>query len=140
MDGWKHSFGFVGVALLVASFFTGNHTVDIHLHDTYYVIATRFLLATTGGWSLLCWLLYQLLRKRSASAPLTVLHVVLSLLFVVVLFVVPLLFRSSPRRYVDLSSFRNGQRAIVLATLGFVLGQVLFFANTLLALVGRGRK
>jgi hypothetical protein len=46
------------ITLLVASFFTLNETLDIHLHDTYYIIPTTY-----AGWAivlflLILWLIY----------------------------------------------------------------------------------
>lgn len=133
---WPHGFLLGGIALFIAACFVTRHTTDVHLHDTYFIVHTAHLLAATGVWFLLCWLLYLPLRRRKPWAVLTALHLLLSLLFAVVMFVAPLL-RHSPRHYVDFSAFQNDQQAIFLATLDFVLGQVLFLVNVVMALVRR---
>ena len=72
------------LALLVASFFTANQTLDVHLHDTYYVFDQPTLLWALSFGLFLLWLLYEVNKRFLYSRQLTRVHVWVTLAGVVV--------------------------------------------------------
>ncbi|RFM35422.1 hypothetical protein [Chitinophaga silvisoli] len=52
-----HLFLLIAIVLFVVSFFHFNTSLDIHLHDTYYIIAIRTLYQ---GFAIIFWLLWTI--------------------------------------------------------------------------------
>jgi len=137
-----------GLVLVVASFFVGQkETVDIHVHDTYYVIAQGHVLLLFAFIVWVLWFLYLLTRKALYSKSLTWTHVAITLLAILVLIFV-LYFNSDtfparPRRYLDFSGwtsygqFSRNMRVIAFSIFGLLLGQITFLINLVLGLFKR---
>lgn len=77
----------VAVAYFICSLFSGWTTVDIHLHDTMYVITVKQLLWMIAAAYLFLWVLYKLTDRLLAFEPLKVLHIIISIIapFIMVL-------------------------------------------------------
>jgi heme/copper-type cytochrome/quinol oxidase subunit 1 len=132
--------------LVLASFtLTQDRTIDIHLHDTYYVIAQGhvFIFLAFIVWFL--WFLYLLTRKVLYSKTLTWIHVVTTLL--TLLFLLSLLnfggdiFNLSSRRYLDASNwttfnrYEQGMRRIAYTLIVLLLGQIVFVVNLIVGII-----
>ena len=132
-----HLFAIAELIFFVVGLLIGPETIDIHLHDTYYVIGYStacFYLCTLF---LIFWTVYLLFRNLLFHPALTWLHVIVTLVFLSVLFGMSLQSTNGtlvPRSYVDIQSLRR--KAIVLNTLAlvFLVAQLAFLFN----LVGGG--
>ena len=137
-----------GLLLVLASFImTQERTVDIHLHDTYYVIAQGhvFIFLAFIVWVL--WFLYLLTRKLLYSKTLTWIHVIITLL--TLLFLLFLLnfggdtFNPTPRRYLDASNwttfnrYEQGMQWIAYTLLALFLAQIIFIVNLIVGIIKR---
>ena len=122
-------------------------TVDIHLHDTYIVIAQAHVMWLFTSMVWLLWLLYLLTRKLLYSQSLTWVHVIITLVTVVLL-VFPLYFGSSmfeaPVRrendHSNWSAFEEYSRNIKIFSYciaALIFGQVTFAINLVAGLFKR---
>lgn len=128
-------FGTFGFVLLGLSFLPNKHTVDIHLHDTYYIIGADLIFIFLGCFSLLIWMIYQLFKKRQYSSLLTNLHTVVT--FGCVIFLFCYANSGTPRRYMDFSAYRFLDSAVSLTMLTFLSAQLLFLFNIIAGLLKR---
>src|SRR5687767_13087330 len=96
------------LGILIASFFAFGRTFDIHLHDTYFIIAIAPLFWVTVFLLLIIWSLYLLTKQFLFSKILTWIHIILTVATSV--FLVGISFYSNdsykglagmPRRYFD---------------------------------------
>ncbi|HYE54987.1 MAG TPA: hypothetical protein VD996_09100 [Chitinophagaceae bacterium] len=76
-----HLLLFAGIVFVLLSFFANNqnNTLDLHLHDTYYIIATMHVLWALAFLALLTWTLYTVTSGFLYSKVLTWAHVGLTL-------------------------------------------------------------
>jgi len=127
-----------GILLIATSFFIlkGNNTVDLHYHDTYFVIAHThvFWLLAIGAFVL--WTIYLLTEKRLYSKTLSWLHITITILMLLMLAISLYLKQGqselTPRRYSeygDWDSFMNLTRydKILFIAIAFILIAQLFF-------------
>jgi cytochrome c oxidase subunit 1 len=105
------------VLLLITSFFPLQSTLDLHLHDTYFVIAVSHITWVLSLFLFLMWGIYRLLSEVLFSRVMTWLHVLLTVIPLVIIMII--IIRQSlsipagmPRRYVDYnwSAFESFQR------------------------------
>jgi hypothetical protein len=130
-----------GLAFLITSFFIQKRTIDIHVHDTMYVLAGASLLwfAAIGVYAL--YGVYLLTNKFLFSCWLTWLHVVLTILALTIVICFPLF--ATQRRYLDLSSvnsynrFSEAAKIIQPAQIAFLFAQVLLVVNIVAGMVKR---
>ena len=95
----------VALILVLSSIFVSNenNSVDIHIHDTYFVIGLGYFFGLLAIIFLFLWMIYLLTNKLLYSEALTRLHVMVSILALV--FVVFIVFfgdnfsTPKPRRY-----------------------------------------
>jgi hypothetical protein len=128
--------GILGLFLFIVSFFTNNQTVDIHIHDTYFVIAQSYFLAIVGLLLLFIWMLYAITKRILWKKSLSVIHIFLSLLFLLFLATLPLWYHiPTIKASFDEAmwrEFRNFQKLntlIVLVIFSFILVQLIYFVN-----------
>ena len=55
------------ILILIASFFSFEQTLDIHLHDTYFVITLRQIFRYATIALLVLWVLYKLTNRSKFS-------------------------------------------------------------------------
>jgi cytochrome c oxidase subunit 1 len=132
------------VLLLVFSLFMGDRTLDIHLHDTYYVIGYAHIFLALSIFLFLQWMIYFLLRKFRMVSLLTWMHIVLTILFLLFL-VYTLTSNNRLAGFIDLSAFERtsiswkhtgiGHWAFML----FVTGQIIWIVNIVIGVL-RGKR
>lgn len=128
------------LALLVASFFTADQTVDVHLHDTYFVFDLPSLLWAMSFGLFLLWLLYEVNKRLLYSQQLTRVHVGLTLVGLAVALGVALwinkrLNNRSPLSLDDAYSFLWLERTLWFSILLLVAAQLIFVVNLVIGLM-----
>jgi hypothetical protein len=124
----------VAFFLLVLAFII-RHTIDVHLHDTYYVIGGGFLFIPFAILLSLYSLVYRLARNAFWSGRLIWIHVLLSILSLLVFF--GFILRT---RFFEFSSRHqswDAQRLTLLSFFSFVLTQLIFLINLVGGLINR---
>ena len=115
--------------------FTGSdQTIDIHVHDTYYVIGKPFLYLAPAVLFFFFWLIYTISRRILLADWLTWMHVLLTFVFVPLLLFYSPGFKPLPRRYIDIRSWQRYNIWVQLLSGAFILGQMAFLVN----LIGGG--
>jgi heme/copper-type cytochrome/quinol oxidase subunit 1 len=139
-------FIFVVISLFVLS---QHNSIDIHLHDTYFVITHTHFFWFLAILALFVWVLYLLTNKFLFSKALTWIHVIITILtlvfFALALYYGDNLSNLQPRRYYEyssLDSFNDYDRYT--KTIGTVLsilifGQIIFVINVIVGLFKRKR-
>jgi hypothetical protein len=130
-----------GVFFLLSSLFTLNQkgTVDIHLHDTYFIIDRTFILWLMTFLAFFVWTLYRLTNSFLLSKALTWAHIIITLLTLLLL---PgtIFFGNNAtdipsRRYLDYNnwtSFNSNtkySKTLVIIVIALLLGQVGYVIN-----------
>ncbi len=132
-----HILLFIAIAFFILSLFV-NSALDIHVHDTYYVITHQF--SFISYFVLFIWILYVMTHSILYSKKLTGIHIITTVLCSVGLTIIPYFnsegFAGMPRRYFDYSnfnSFHKDQLTLQQLMLGIflllLLGLILYFIN-----------
>ena len=144
-----HLFLWTGLVLVLTSFFVlkQNNSFDIHIHDTYFVIANTHLFWFLAILALFVWTLYLLTNKILYSKVLTWTHVIITiltlLLFALTLFFGDSFMNPTPRRYYDYSTWNSFDnyttftKAIGITIFVLLLGQFIFVINFIVGLFKR---
>ena len=139
-----------GLIFVLTSFFVlnQNNSVDIHLYDTFFVIAHTHFFWLLASLSLFVWTLYLLTNKILFSKALTWTHVIITILtlilFAFTLYIGDSLSNLKPRRYYDYSSWNSFDiydkytKAIGITLSILIFGQVIFIINFIAGLFKRG--
>ena len=136
---------FISALLFLISFLTSDKTLDIHLHDTYFVIGYSHILVALSLLLFLQWLIYFLLRKFNLLQMLTWIHVIITILFILFL---AYTLTSNDRfvRFIDLSSFQRAGIRLKLSESGnyvflvFLFAQIIWVVNIITGLIRGNRK
>ncbi|RYZ20103.1 MAG: hypothetical protein EOO16_17810 [Chitinophagaceae bacterium] len=120
-------FGMVALLLAAHLFLLPARGIDLHFHDTYFVIGNPALLGVPAVLCFIFGLLYLLLGRILLSRWLSWLHVVLTLVFIVAL-VYRVQPSTPPAQSQSLSALWTGSNLEWLLA-GLALGQVLFIFN-----------
>ena len=136
-----------GLILVLTSFFIlkQNNTVDIHLHDTYFVIAHTHIFWLLAFLALFVWTLYLLTNKILFSKSLVWTHVIITIM-TILLFALSLFFGDSfinptPPRYYDYSSWNSFDnyttftKAFGVTIFVLLFGQFIFVINFIVGLL-----
>ncbi|OJY85720.1 MAG: hypothetical protein BGP14_17380 [Sphingobacteriales bacterium 44-15] len=138
-----------GLIFILTSFFVlkQDRSVDIHLHDTYFVIVHTHILWLFAVLALFVWALYLLTGKILYSKALTWTHVIITiltlLLFAFTLFWGDSFLNPAPRRYYDYSSWNSFDnytiftKAIGITIFVLLVGQLIFIINFMVGLFKR---
>ena len=77
-----HLLGLFSLSVFLISFFSNNSgTVDLHIHDTVFIVSTPHILKALAMMLLFFWLIYNFTSKILFSKALTWLHILGTLLF-----------------------------------------------------------
>ena len=137
-----------GLILVLTSFFLKqNNSVDIHLHDTYFVIGHTHVFWFLAITAIFVWTLYLLTNKILYSKALIWTHIIITIL-TLLLFALSLSFgdsfmNSTPRRnynYSNWNSFDNYTaftKAIGISISILLFGQVIYVINLIGGLIKR---
>jgi hypothetical protein len=135
-----------GFVLVLTSFFLNqNKTVDIHFHDTYFVMSQGLVFFFFAFIVWVLWFVYLLTRKILYSKSLTWTHVIITLLtLLILLFLLNFggnIFDPKPVRYLDYSNSNafntHNPDMISYITIALLLGQITFIVNFIAGIVKR---
>lgn len=110
----KHPYHLLPLAaavLIVAGLLSGNSSVDIHLHDTFYVLPSASFIWLSVTALLLLWLVYLLTKNVLYSMRLSRIHIFLSLVTSILIVLVPNFLTLVVKEYQDLSYANLFERA-----------------------------
>ena len=139
-----------GLIFFISSFFFKgeNNIIDIHLHDTYFIIAHTHIFWTLGLISIIFWQLYLITNRLMYSKKLILIHTIITLL-TLALIGIALCFigykKGTPRRYYEFSNLNSPVYETTEKVFGVILfillcGQILYVANFILGLIKSLRK
>jgi len=132
-------FALAAMALLAASFFTSRQTLDLHLHDTFYILDLSYLLRVTAFSLFLLWLLYEVNRRLLYSRKFIGFHVAATLLGIAFFFGTAwwnhkLLRDRTPISLDDMPSTILWERLVSFSILLLLAAQVVFILNIVIGL------
>ncbi len=142
-------FGFIFILISFGPF--KEQSLDIHLHDTYFIIAYRHILLIFASILLIVWGMYKLLNRLLYSVILTRIHVVTTVLLFLINtillfnnFTSSIVNNGAPRRYNDYSGWSSVKnmldlygtetKFLLLASLLLSIGQLIFPINLTLGM------
>ena len=130
------------IIAIVGQLWLGNSTMDIHIHDTYFVFPATVYVWFPTICLLVFWLFYILTNKFLYSNRLTKAHIIFTILISLFISVSPLVSTNSyqalagiPRRYLDngqwneLKVFRMLTKLGVIVLLILTFGQLTYLLN-----------
>jgi hypothetical protein len=125
------------VLLVLSSFCMLGQTLDIHLHDTYYVFPAVYLIWTTALIFLFAWTVYKLTNRFLLTKYLTWFHVAATLIVLLMLIISKLWYNEpvltnereplSFRKLFEIQ--RKEQITAVTISILFIAGQIGYFLN-----------
>ncbi|WP_298487365.1 hypothetical protein [uncultured Maribacter sp.] len=130
---WGLAFMFL-VYTLYSQCYLIDTTLDINVHDTYYVIAHRHVCNLLFIWFGLCGLGYWVLSKFSIKLIdwLTIANVVFSLIGLFRIILPINIFQQEPRYYTNTAFLKVDY---VLSFFLFFIGQIIYFLNVFLSII-----
>jgi hypothetical protein len=144
-----HLLPMAAVAIAIVGLLSGNSTVDIHLHDTYFVLASVTFIWLSAAALLLLWILYLFTKNVLYSSRLSRIHIFLSILSAVFIAILPYLLTLIVKEYSELSYQNLSHRAsaigdkVRLCSIALIIlilaGQSIWFVNLVLGIVHNKR-
>ncbi|WP_367278102.1 cbb3-type cytochrome c oxidase subunit I [uncultured Algibacter sp.] len=136
-------FWIIGIIIFIPFFkhISFDSTIDINVHDTYFVVAHYHLGMIFLIFFVLIGLIYWVLNifKRKKVNWLTICHIILTIMSTFLLFYSDYLFGSSTfqsnNKYPYFDGLLNSNLIKTLAFLMFGIGQILFFFNILIGIL-----
>lgn len=129
-----------GLLMLISFLKLGkNPTIDLHLHDTYFVIGQPYIFWLLAIVAFFVWVLYLLTDKILYSKKLTWSHVIITILtlvfFVLILFSGESFLNPLPKRYYEFIKWNSPDldssqlKVFVISIFVLLWGQIIFVAN-----------
>lgn len=135
-------FVLAALILLAISLFVRERIIDIHAHDTMYVITLAYILWAITILFLLIWTIYKLAAKILLSNYLTWFHVIVTLAFFFFLIIISLVPATPPVQELNRDNRRQEiQREQIIygsILVLFIVAQICFLVNLVGGLL-RGR-
>ena len=125
-----------GLLVIILSFFHSAETIDIHVHDTYYVIAENFIFLALALFFLFFWIAYSAGRTVIYKKSLVWLHFILTALSA--LFILSCILYGYRYYSLDIGVKRYMNKmnhVIILATLVLIFAQLIFLVNMIIGLI-----
>lgn len=148
----KHPYHFLplaAAAIAIGGLLSGNSTLDIHLHDTYFVLPSVAFIWLSVASLLLLWILYMFTKNVLHSLRLSRIHIFLSILTALFIAILPYLLTLVAKEYAELNFQNFSDRAAVIgdkirlysiASIILVLaGQSIWFVNLILGITHKKR-
>ena len=134
-----------GQILIIASFFVFGQSIDIHLHDTYFVVAVNHLAWALAILLFLVWGIYKLTDRFLWTNTLTWTHVLLTILVLILLAIISFWkdkilppINSNTVSYQDIIDEQKRKGFITyLITIAFIVGQIAYLVNLVIGLIKR---
>lgn len=122
----------LAILLFLFGFLNFRSVIDIHLHDTFYVVTVKHLLWALAVLLFLLWLLYFITKKYLYSKLLTWIHVIATIVTSIFILSIPFLLKDPyrelagmPRRYYDVGESNAYQFAGELSRTALVCAYIL---------------
>ena len=135
-------FTFILITFLVIN---QNSPVDIHLHDTYFVIGHTYIFWLLATLALFVWILYLVTNRILYSTTLTWVHTIITiltlLLLTTTLFISDNFMNTTPRQHYDFSNWESPDnyttftKAIRVTIIVLLFGQIIFIINFIVGLL-----
>lgn len=137
----QHLLIFLALLIFAFSLFMGDASIDINLHDTYFVIAYSLLYRAIAVALLILWACYMVADKLLPLIALRWLHVLITTLFSLIFIIKTSMFAGlsgAPRRYYAFAEFgQQMQRTYLLVYLiaALLIGQLFLIANLITGVI-----
>jgi hypothetical protein len=110
----------------ILSVANNNGSIDIHLHDTYYIITSRIFYLVSALWLFLAWLITMLVQKLHVSIRLLWVYAILTIVSLLVLTGISVNYEFNTT---DLETNRMIRSLQELSILLFIIANLLFIVN-----------
>lgn len=133
----------LGMLFITISFFLPSSTLDVHFHDTFYVIAYPHFFWFIAILFLFFALFYKITSRILLSKYLSWIHIILMIISLSTLFAYTLLGNDFTRRYIDASSWTSFNSFtyhsdLVRWCIGvFIICHVLFLVNIIAGAINK---
>jgi hypothetical protein len=135
-----------GLLSLFISFIPGRGTLDLHLHDTYFVLSGSILFMVLAGFLFLLWGIYKFAFTTNNSHKLTWIHIILTLSFSLTIIIIYIIAGRLPTRYEQfknwsaMKTFEKTNDAILITIILLMLSQVFLFLNVMKGILTQKRQ
>ena len=110
-----------------------NNTIDIQLHDTYFVIASIHIGVLFSIYLGVIGIIYWLIRKKKLIDWMTVIHVVITISTFALIIITGLIFQKIIEG--DFETFRTVNQILFIVILIALLSQLIFITNLTFGLI-----
>lgn len=110
-----------------------NNTIDIQLHDTYFVIASIHIGVLFSIYLGVIGIIYWLIRKKKLADWMTVIHVVITISTFALIIITGLIFQKVIEG--DFETFRTVNQILLVVILIALLSQLIFLTNLIFGLI-----
>ena len=111
-----------GIFLLFVLFSNQEATVDIHMHDLVIIVANAHVTGVSAAILLYLWLIYSFTYKIIFSRLLYWIHIVCTILFFILFYIVSHIQPSKP-------SYDDVHTVLFVSLIAFFIAQILFVVN-----------
>ncbi len=120
--------------ILLSVFIAENKTLDLHLSDTYLVLAGVHILRTLALFLILVWLLYRFTTNMLFSAILARLHIAITLIATTCITFALFYHAAQTKGAIEITRFRLVFPVFIV---GVLLSQLLYVINLMLGVLKR---
>lgn len=121
----------------ILSIATENRSIDIHLHDTYYIIPGRYLYLGSGLLLLFSWMLTLLIQKPAVPELFTWIPVILTILSLSMFLAISLNYTLTGS---DLEINRTIMSVQQISLLLFIVAQIFFIVIMIIGIIKKFKK